>query len=148
MRPLVRASLALAVLPIAACGAGGDGARQAEDACALAAADWAMADDLEDITPAQVAQDKSSADRTRALAASAAKRNPDFKELSLAASEAATWFEDLQGRLAVNLAPPEIGQEPTYLPVADWRPDTLEGFDLDARSLEGLDAECQIITAE
>lgn len=148
MRILVRASLALAALPLAACGAADDGTRQAEDACALAAADSAMADVLEDITPAQVAEDKSNADQTQALAASAAKRNPDFKELSLAASEAAGWFEDLQGRLAVNLAPPEIGQEPTYLPVADWRADTLEGFDLDAQSLEGLDAECQIITAE
>ncbi|WP_353707536.1 hypothetical protein ABRQ22_16725 [Cellulosimicrobium sp. ES-005] len=148
MRFRVRASLALVVLVTAACGAGDDGTRQAEDACALAAADLAMADDPEDITPAQVAEDKSNADRARALAASAAKRNPGFRELSLAASEAARWYEDLQDRLAVNLAPMEFGQAPRYLPLADRQPDTLEGFDLDARSLEGLDAECQIVTAE
>jgi len=148
MRTTARVGLVLIALVPAACGAGDDGTRQAEEACALAAADLAMAGEPEDITPAQVAEAKAKADRVQDLAASAAKRNPDYKQLSLAATEAARWYEDLQSRLAVNLAPADFGQVPTYLPLADWQPETLEGSDLDASGLERLDSECQIVAAD
>ncbi|MFF2269301.1 hypothetical protein ACFVTZ_13610 [Cellulosimicrobium cellulans] len=148
MRTTASVGALIVALAIAACGAVDDGTRQAQEACALATADLAMADEPDNVTPAQVAEDKRNADKARDLAASAAKRNPDYKQLSLAATEAARWYEDLQGRLAVNLAPADFGQVPTYLPLTEWQPDTLEGFDLDAQSLEGLDAECQIVSAE
>ncbi|MBN0039335.1 hypothetical protein JN535_03995 [Cellulosimicrobium cellulans] len=148
MRTTASAGALILTLAIAACGTVDDGTRQAQEACALAAADLAMADEPENLTPAQVAEDKSKADRVQGLAASAAKRNQDYKQLSLAATEAARWYADLQGRLAVNLAPAAFGQVPTYLPLTEWQPDTLEGFDVDAQSLDELDAECQIVSAE